>query len=174
MGLQPGRRNSGQSEPQMHISKEGDPYLRSLLMQATHHVLGPWGVDSDLRRWGMKLAEHGGKRGKKRAVVPTTDPESTYATKGGTPARMGYCNNYLIDNHSCIVVGVQATGARLGEESRAAQDMIARFIQWQERKQQSVAADTSCGNGEFSQWLMDRKSHRTCGRGDLICFMSSS
>ena len=69
VGLQPGRRNSGQSEPQMHISKEGDPYLRSLLVQAAHHVLGPWGVDSDLRRWGMRLAEHGGKRGKKRAVI---------------------------------------------------------------------------------------------------------
>ena len=26
-----------------------------------------------------------------------------------TPARMGYYNNYLIDNYSCIVVGVQAT-----------------------------------------------------------------
>jgi transposase len=69
VGLQPGRRNSGQSEPQMHISKEGDPYLRTLLVQAAHHVLGPWGVDCDLRRWGMKLAEHGGKRGKKRAVI---------------------------------------------------------------------------------------------------------
>jgi transposase len=69
VGLQPGRRNSGQSEPQMHISKEGDPYLRSLLVQAAHHVLGPWGVDSDPRRWGMKLAAHGGKRGKKRAVI---------------------------------------------------------------------------------------------------------
>ena len=69
VGLQPGRRNSGQSEPQMHISKEGDPYLRTLLVQAAHHVLGPWGVDSDLRRWGMKLAGHGGKRGKKRAVI---------------------------------------------------------------------------------------------------------
>jgi len=32
VGLQPGRRNSGQSEPQMHISKEGDPYLRTLLV----------------------------------------------------------------------------------------------------------------------------------------------
>lgn len=52
--------------------------------------------------------------------VSSTDPDSTYATKGGTPARMGYYNNYLIDNHSCIVVGVQATGARLSEESRAA------------------------------------------------------
>lgn len=69
VGLQPGRRNSGQSEPQMHISKEGDPYLRALLVQAAHHILGPWGVDSDLRRWGLQLAEHGGKRGKKRAIV---------------------------------------------------------------------------------------------------------
>jgi hypothetical protein len=69
VGLQPGRRNSGQSEPQMHISKEGDPYLRALLVQAAHHILGPWGVDSDRRRWGMKLAEHGGKRGKKRAMI---------------------------------------------------------------------------------------------------------
>jgi hypothetical protein len=61
--------------------------------------------------------------------VSTTDPDSTYATKAGTPARMGYYNNYLTDNHSCIVVGVQATGARLSEESRAAEDMIARFAQ---------------------------------------------
>jgi transposase len=30
LGLQPGRRNSGQSEPQMHIRKQGDPYLRTL------------------------------------------------------------------------------------------------------------------------------------------------
>jgi transposase len=89
--------------------------------------------------------------------VSSTDPDSTYATKGGTPARMGYYNNYLVDNHSCIVVGVQATGARLSEESRAAQDMIARFAQWQGRKPQSIAADASYGKGEFLQWLMDRE-----------------
>jgi transposase len=70
-GLQPGRRNSGQSEPQMRISKEGDPYLRTMLVQAAHHVLGPFGADSDLRRWGLKLAERGGKNGKKRAVIAT-------------------------------------------------------------------------------------------------------
>jgi transposase len=69
LGLQPGRRNSGQSEPQMHISKEGDPYLRTLLVQGAHHILGPFGADSDLRRWGLKLAERGGKSGKKRAIV---------------------------------------------------------------------------------------------------------
>jgi transposase len=54
LGLQPGRRNSGQSEPQMHISKEGDPYLRTLLVQGAHHILGPFGADCDLRRWGLK------------------------------------------------------------------------------------------------------------------------
>ena len=71
VGLQPGRRNSGQSEPQMHISKEGDPYLRTLLVQGAHYILGPFGADSDLRRWGLKLAERGGKNGKKRAVIAT-------------------------------------------------------------------------------------------------------
>src|SRR5947209_7687877 len=71
LGLQPGRRNSGQSEPQMHISKEGDPYLRTLLVQGAQHILGPFGIDCDLRRWGLKLAERGGKSGKKRAIVAT-------------------------------------------------------------------------------------------------------
>jgi len=66
---QPGRRNSGESEPQLHISKEGDEYLRTLLVQGAHYILGPFGEDSDLRRWGQKLAERGGKNGKKRAVV---------------------------------------------------------------------------------------------------------
>jgi transposase len=69
LGLRPGRRNSGQSEPQMHISKEGDPYLRTLMVQGAHYILGPFGEDSDLRRWGQKLAERGGKNAKKRAVV---------------------------------------------------------------------------------------------------------
>src|SRR5277367_4532500 len=71
LGLQPGRRNSGQSEPQMHISKEGDPYLRTLLVQGAQHILGPFGPDCDLRRWGLKLAERGGRNGKKRAIVAT-------------------------------------------------------------------------------------------------------
>jgi hypothetical protein len=43
--------------------------------------------------------------------VSTTDPDSTYATKGG-PARLGYYDNYLVDNGSCVIVGVQATAAR--------------------------------------------------------------
>src|ERR1700719_1846959 len=69
LGLRPGRRNSGQSEPQLHISKEGDRYLRTLMVQGAHYILGPFGQDSDLRRWGLRLAERGGKNAKKRAVV---------------------------------------------------------------------------------------------------------
>jgi len=88
--------------------------------------------------------------------VSTTDPDSTYATKGGTPARLGYYDNYLIDNHSCVIVGVQATAARMSQETVAAQDMLTRFTQWQERTPESVAADTTYGNGEFLQWLADR------------------
>src|ERR1700751_2268525 len=58
--------------------------------------------------------------------VSTTDPDSTYATKGG-PARLGYYDNYLVDNAICIIVGVQATPARLSHESAAARDMIERY-----------------------------------------------
>src|SRR5256884_3769280 len=86
--------------------------------------------------------------------VSSTDPDSTYATKGGTPARMGYYDNYLVDNHSCVIVGVQATAARMSQETVAAQDMIACFAQWQGREPTSVAADATYGNGEFLQWLM--------------------
>jgi len=69
VGLQPGRRNSGQSEPQLHITREGDSYLRMVLVQEAQHILGPFGEDSDLRRWGLKLAERGGKNAKKRAII---------------------------------------------------------------------------------------------------------
>jgi transposase len=69
LGLRPGRRNSGKSEPQLHICKEGDRYLRTLLSQGAHYILGSFGQDSDLRRWGLKLGERGGKNAKKRAVL---------------------------------------------------------------------------------------------------------
>src|SRR5436853_4331989 len=41
LGLQPGRRNSGQSEPQMHISKEGDPYLERCWCKVRSTFWGP-------------------------------------------------------------------------------------------------------------------------------------
>src|SRR5215469_3366596 len=88
--------------------------------------------------------------------VSTTDPDSTYATKGGTPARLGYYDNYLVDNQSCVIAGVQATAARMSQETVAAQDMLTRFTAWQGHGPESVAADTTYGNGEFLQWLADR------------------
>jgi transposase len=88
--------------------------------------------------------------------ISTTDPDATYATKGGTPARLGYYDNYLVDNPSCVIVGVQATAARMSQETVAAQDMITRFAEWQGRNPESVAADTTYGNGEFLQWLLER------------------
>src|ERR1700731_2466907 len=69
LGLRPGRRNSGHSQPQLHISKEGDGYLRTLMVQGAHYILGPFGQDSDLRRWGLKLCERGGSNAKKRAII---------------------------------------------------------------------------------------------------------
>src|SRR6202049_2982097 len=67
-GLRPRRRESGNSRPQLRIGKEGDAYVRKLLVQCAEHTLGPFGPDSDLRRWGLELAK-GGKNAKKRALV---------------------------------------------------------------------------------------------------------
>jgi len=61
-----------------------------------------------------------------------------------------------VDNRSCVIVGVQATAARMSQETVAAQDMIARFAEWQGREPASVAADATYGNGEFLRWLMER------------------
>jgi len=69
LGLRPRQSQSGDRDPQHRISKTGNVYLRSLLVQAAHYVLGRFGPDSELRRWGLKLAASGGKRGKKRAIV---------------------------------------------------------------------------------------------------------
>jgi transposase len=69
IGLRPKRSESGESEPQLRITKEGDLYLRKMLVQGAHHILGHRGPDTDLRRWGLKLAERGGKNAKKRAIV---------------------------------------------------------------------------------------------------------
>jgi transposase len=69
LGLRPGQSQSGDSDPQRRISKTGNSCLRSLLVQSAQYILGRFGPDSELRRWGLKLAASGGKRGKKRAIV---------------------------------------------------------------------------------------------------------
>ena len=69
LGLVPRRNQSGDADPQGRITKTGDQYLRRLLVGCAQHILGPFGEDSHLRTWGLGMAESGGKRAKKRAVV---------------------------------------------------------------------------------------------------------
>jgi transposase len=69
LGLVPATSQSGERDPQKHISKEGDEMLRRLLVGSAHYILGPFGGDSDLRRHGEKIASRGGKNSKKRAAV---------------------------------------------------------------------------------------------------------
>lgn len=67
LGLRPRQKQSGERDPQLGISKGGDKYLRKLLVQCAHHVLGHWGKDSALRQWGLSKSD--GSPAKKRAVV---------------------------------------------------------------------------------------------------------
>jgi transposase len=69
LGLCPRQGDSGDSEPQLRITKAGSSMLRSLLVGSAHYILGPFGPDTDVRRWGLELAARGGKNAKKRAVV---------------------------------------------------------------------------------------------------------
>lgn len=69
LGLRPRRSASGESDPQLGITKMGNELLRKLLVQCAHYILGPLGPDSDLRRWGRNLGARGGKGSKKRAVI---------------------------------------------------------------------------------------------------------
>jgi transposase len=69
LGLVPKQYDSGESSPQLHITKTGDQMVRRLLVQSAHYMLGPFGEDSDLRRFGLKIAARGGKNAKKRAVI---------------------------------------------------------------------------------------------------------
>jgi len=68
LGLTPRQWQSGGQSRQLGISKAGNQYLRWLLIQGAHHILGPRGKDSDLRRWGLQKAQ-GSKNAKRRAIV---------------------------------------------------------------------------------------------------------
>jgi transposase len=69
LGLCPRENQSGAHSPQLRITKAGDSMLRRLLVTSAHYILGPFGPDTDLRRWGLALAARGGTNAKKRAVV---------------------------------------------------------------------------------------------------------
>jgi transposase len=69
LGMRPRKQESGESKPQLGITKAGDEYLRKTLVNCAHYILGPHGRDSDLRRYGLRICERGGKNAKKRAVI---------------------------------------------------------------------------------------------------------
>ena len=70
LGLCPRIQSSGDSNPQLRIRKAGDPRLRRPLVQGAKRLLGPFGADCDLRRYGLQLATRGGgKLAKKKAAI---------------------------------------------------------------------------------------------------------
>ena len=69
LGLTPGRRQSGDVDPQLRITKARNRRLRSLLVQCAQYLMGRFGPDTDLKRWGARMAQRGGKNAKKRAIV---------------------------------------------------------------------------------------------------------
>lgn len=69
LGLVPKQRDSGARQPQLGISKQGDRMLRRLLVGSARYIMGPFGPDSDLRAFGLRLAATGGRAGRNRAAV---------------------------------------------------------------------------------------------------------
>ena len=69
LGLTPKQDDSGDTQKQLRITKAGDKLLRRLLVGSAHYILGPFGPDCDLRRWGHELMKRGGKNSKKRAAT---------------------------------------------------------------------------------------------------------
>jgi transposase len=69
LGLTPKRDQSGEMDKQLRITKAGNAYLRRLLVGSAQYILGPFGRESMLRDFGMRIAARGGKNSKRRAVV---------------------------------------------------------------------------------------------------------
>jgi transposase len=69
LGLVPRRRQSGETDKQLRISKAGNSEMRTLLVQCSQYILGRFGPDTDLKRWGTAMAARGGKNAKRRAIV---------------------------------------------------------------------------------------------------------
>ena len=139
-----------------HMSVDGS-FIQA---NADHHSRVPREQLAEIAKVNQTVREYLVELERENPVEPqekvsTTDPDSIYATKGG-PARLGYYDNYLVDNASCVIVGVQATPARLSQESVAARDMIERYREQYGYLPQTLAADTTYGNGELLQWLDDR------------------
>jgi transposase len=69
LGLVPRQAQSCGHDPQLSITKAGDRELRRLLVLSANYMLRESSPDTDLKRFGLKLCERGGKNAKKRAKV---------------------------------------------------------------------------------------------------------
>lgn len=69
LGLTPRRDQSGETDKQLRITKAGSPFLRKLLINSAQYILGPFGEDCNLQRFGLRLASRGGKNARRKAVV---------------------------------------------------------------------------------------------------------
>jgi transposase len=69
LGLSPKRYQSGTIDRALGITKAGDVFMRRTLVQAAQYILGPFGPDTALRRFGLRLMARGGRVPRKRAVI---------------------------------------------------------------------------------------------------------
>lgn len=98
LGLVPKKDQSGQTDKQLGITKAGNGHLRRLLVGCAQYILGPFGPECDLRRFGLKLAARGGKNAKRRAVVAVARRLAVlmlHLWKSGD----AYNPNYIMEKH---------------------------------------------------------------------------
>ncbi len=69
LGLVPKRDQSGESDKPLPITKAGNVYMRTLLVSAANYIMGPFGPDCDLRRYGERIAARGAKVARRKAKV---------------------------------------------------------------------------------------------------------
>jgi transposase len=69
LGLTPGSRQSGASNPHLGITKQGDGELRTLLATAGMHIMRRSAPDCDLKRYGKRIASGGTPRDRGRARI---------------------------------------------------------------------------------------------------------
>lgn len=87
--------------------------------------------------------------------LSTTDPDAAWSGKNG-PAVWAYYDHYLIDNESCIIIGVEATPARFSQETLAAKQMITTAKTRFGLQPESLGADKGYGSAEFIDWLWNQ------------------
>lgn len=69
LGYVPRLDESGESSPRLGTTKQGDALLRRLLVNCAHYILGPFGEDCDLRRFGERVRANAGAGANNKAAT---------------------------------------------------------------------------------------------------------